>query len=212
MRCFDVAYPLVWHRREDLIMRIVAGIARGRRLRAPKGRAVRPTADRVKEAVFSILESRYACAGVPVLDLFAGTGSLGIEALSRGASAAVFVEPDRTAAAAIRANLQAAGLTGELLVMPAARAITALGGRERRFGGVFMDPPYDCGWIDRTLVQLDASGLVVEGGWVVVEHGRHEEPPARVGALVRRDGRRYGDAHVAVFAVEPALARAHGGT
>lgn len=192
-------------------MRIVAGIARGRRLRAPKGRAVRPTADRVKEAVFSILESRYACVGVAVLDLFAGTGSLGIEALSRGASAAVFVEPDRAAAAAIRANLQAAGFTAELLAMPAARAIAALGARGPRFGGVFMDPPYDRGWIERTLVQLDAAGLVAEGGWVVVEHGRHEEPPARIGALVRRDGRRYGDARVAVFAAEPALVRVHGG-
>ena len=192
-------------------MRIVAGIARGRRLRAPRGRAVRPTADRVKEAIFSILESRYVCVGVPVLDLFAGTGSLGIEALSRGASTAVFVEPDRTATAAIRANLQTAGFSGELLTMPAARAIASLGERGRRFGGVFMDPPYDCGWIERTLAQLDAADVVVEGGWIVVEHGRNEEPPARVGALVRRDGRRYGEARIAVFVVEPALARAHGG-
>jgi 16S rRNA (guanine966-N2)-methyltransferase len=192
-------------------MRIVAGIARGRRLRAPKGRAVRPTADRVKEAVFSILESRYACAGVPVLDLFAGTGGLGIEALSRGASTAVFVEPDRTAAAAIRANLQAAGFSAELLAMPAARAIAALGARRRRFGGVFMDPPYDRGWVERTLVQLDAADVVVEGGWIVVEHGRNEEPPTRVGGLIRRDGRRYGEARIALFTVEPVCARAHGG-
>ena len=82
-------------------MRIVAGIARGRRLRAPKGRLVRPTADRVKEAVFSILESRDGCVGRAVLDLFAGAGTLGIEALSRGASEAVFVEPDPSATEAI---------------------------------------------------------------------------------------------------------------
>src|SRR6185295_8217017 len=97
------------------IMRIVAGIARGRRLRAPKGRLVRPTADRVKEAVFSMLESRDGCAGRTVLDLFAGAGTLGIEALSRGAESAVFVEPNRAAAKAIRENLGMAGFEGEVI-------------------------------------------------------------------------------------------------
>lgn len=185
-------------------MRIVAGIARGRRLRAPKGRMLRPTADRVKEAVFSILESRDVCAGVAVLDLFAGTGALGIEALSRGAAEATFVEPDHAAAITIRANLSAAGFEGELLAMPAARALTALRVRGRRFGGVFLDPPYDRGWIEPTLTQLAETDLVAPGGWVVVEYGRREEPPARVGALVRRDTRRYGDSRVALLIVEPA--------
>ncbi len=157
-------------------MRIVAGIARGRRLRAPKGRMVRPTADRVKEAVFSILESRGACAGVEVLDLFAGTGALGIEALSRGAAGATFVESDRAAATAIRANLSAAGFEGELLTMPAARAIATLRGRGRSFGGVFIDPPYDRGWIGPTLALLEEGRIVAPGGWVVVEFGRSEEP------------------------------------
>jgi 16S rRNA (guanine(966)-N(2))-methyltransferase RsmD len=183
-------------------MRIVAGIARGRRLRAPKGRAVRPTADRVKEAVFSILSSRYLCAGIPVLDLFAGTGSLGIEALSRGAAEAVFVESDRAAAAAIRGNLQAAGFGALVLVMPVARALAALRAEGRRFGGVFVDPPYDRGWVDQTLALLEKGAMVAEGGWVVVEHGRDEEPPARVGALVRADGRRYGDTRIELFVVE----------
>jgi 16S rRNA (guanine(966)-N(2))-methyltransferase RsmD len=180
-------------------MRIIAGTARGRRLHAPKGRAVRPTADRVKEAVFSILESRFPCTDVTVLDLFAGSGNLGIEALSRGARAAVFVEPDRAAAAAIRANLSAAGFEGELLAMPAARAIAVLRGAGRRFGGVFLDPPYDRGWIDGTLALLARSGLVAPGGWVVVEHGRSEEPAARVGALARCDSRRYGDSRVTLL-------------
>jgi len=185
-------------------MRIVTGIARGRRLRVPKGRSVRPTADRVKEAVFSILESRDACAGVTVLDLFAGTGSLGIEALSRGAAAATFVEPHRAAAAVIRANLVAAGFAGDLLAMPAARAIATLEARGQCFGGIFIDPPYDRGWIGPTLALLEEARLVVPGGWIVVEHGRREEPPVRVGALVRRDTRRYGDTRVAVFVSEPA--------
>jgi 16S rRNA (guanine(966)-N(2))-methyltransferase RsmD len=156
----------------------------------------------VKEAVFSILESRYPCAGVSVLDLFAGSGSLGIEALSRGAAEAVFVEPDRAAAAAIRANLRAAGFNGEVLALPAARAVATLRGQGRRFTGVFLDPPYDRGWIGPTLALLDRAALVADGGWVVVEHGRGEEPAERVGALVRRDTRRYGDTRIALFAVE----------
>jgi 16S rRNA (guanine(966)-N(2))-methyltransferase RsmD len=192
-------------------MRIVAGIARGRRLRAPKGRMVRPTADRVKEAVFSILESRGACAGAEVLDLFAGTGALGIEALSRGAARVTFVEPDHAAATVVRANLRAAGFAGELLTMPAARAIATLSGHGRSFGGVFIDPPYDRGWIGPTLALLEGASLVVPGGWIVVEHGRSEEPPARVGSLKRHDTRRYGDARVALFVVEAAGMADHAG-
>ncbi|MBI3767756.1 MAG: 16S rRNA (guanine(966)-N(2))-methyltransferase RsmD [Deltaproteobacteria bacterium] len=184
-------------------MRIVAGSARGRRLRVPRGRSVRPTADRVKESIFSMLESRYGCEGVAVLDLFAGSGNLGIEALSRGAAEAVFVETDARAAAAIRANLQAAGFSGEVLVMPAARAIASMRAHGRRFGGVFLDPPYDRGWVGPTLSALAGAALVHNDGWIIVEHGRDEEPAARVGALTRRDSRRYGDTRVTTFAVEP---------
>ena len=183
-------------------MRVVAGSARGRRLRVPRGRAVRPTADRVKEALFSILESRGGCAGVAVLDLFAGSGSLAIEALSRGAAGAVLVEPGREAAAVIRANLAAAGFVAELLAMPAARAIARLGARGRRFGGVFLDPPYEAGWVVPTLDLLDRVRLVAPGGWVSVEHGRDEAPPARVGSLVQQLDRRYGDTRLVLFAAE----------
>lgn len=184
-------------------MRIVAGIARGRRLRAPKGRLVRPTADRVKEAVFSILESREACAGRAVLDLFAGAGTLGIEALSRGARTAVFVEPSRTAAEAIRLNLSAAGLEGEVLEMPAKRAIGRLAKDGERFDGAFLDPPYGEGWIARTLAELDAAELITPGGWVVVEHGRREPAAPTVGRLVQRLSRRYGDTEISVYEAMP---------
>jgi 16S rRNA (guanine966-N2)-methyltransferase len=182
-------------------MRIVAGIARGRRLRAPKGRLVRPTADRVKEAVFSMLESRAGCTDRSVLDLFAGAGTLGIEALSRGAATAVFVEPSRAAAAAIRANLQDAGFTGEVLEMAAQRAIARLAEDDRRFDLVFLDPPYGEGWIARTLTALDAADLVQAGGWVVVEHGSQELPASTVGRLGQQVSRRYGDTHVAFYQV-----------
>ena len=147
---------------------------------------------------------------MPVLDLFAGSGSLGIEALSRGAAAAVCVEADRAAAAAIGANLRAAGFSGEVLALPAARAVATLRGRGHRFTGVFLDPPYDRGWIGPTLELLDEADLVADGGWVVVEHGRNEEPAERVGALVRRDTRRYGDTRIALFAVERPMGRVDG--
>jgi 16S rRNA (guanine(966)-N(2))-methyltransferase RsmD len=191
-------------------MRIVAGIARGRRLRAPKGRLVRPTADRVKEAVFSILESRDGCAGRAVLDLFAGAGTLGIEALSRGAASATFVEPNRSAAEAIRHNLQTSGFEAEVLEMPAARALPRLADARRRFGGAFLDPPYGEGWVDRTLAQLDAAGILTDDAWIVVEHGRDEPAPLAVGRFVRHVARRYGDTHVAVYAPDAAAEVTHG--
>jgi 16S rRNA (guanine966-N2)-methyltransferase len=180
-------------------MRIVAGIARGRRLRAPKGRHVRPTADRVKEAVFSILESRESSQGRSVLDLFAGAGTLGIEALSRGAADAVFVEPAREAGEAIRENLRATGFEAEVLAMPADRAIKRLATAGRRFDRVFLDPPYGEGWIERTLVALDAAGVVLAGGLIVAEHGGGEDAAPTVGRLVRELERRYGDTRVSLY-------------
>ncbi len=180
-------------------MRIVAGIARGRRLRAPKGRDVRPTADRVKEAVFSILESRESSNGRSVLDLFAGAGTLGIEALSRGAAEAVFVEPARGAGDALRENLRAAGFEAEVLAMTADRAIGRLAAAGRRFDRVFLDPPYGQGWIERTLVALDASGVVLAGGLILAEHGGGEETVPAVGRFVRELERRYGDTRVSLY-------------
>ena len=164
---------------------------------------MRPTADRVKEAVFSILESREACAGRTVLDLFAGAGTLGIEALSRGAHRAVFVEPSRTAAEAIRSNLQAAGVEGEVLQMTARRAIGRLAKDARRFDTAFLDPPYGEGWIARTLAELDAVDLITPGGWVVVEHGRREPAAPTVGRLVQRLARHYGDTDIALYEALP---------
>ena len=185
-------------------MRIVTGSARGRRLRVPRGRAVRPTADRVKESIFSMLESRYGCEGIAVLDLFAGSGSLGIEALSRGAAEAVFVEKDLRAAEAVRANLRTTGFTGEVLMMPVARALATPHARGRRFGGIFLDPPYDRGFVAPTLTALATTGLVTADGWVVVEHGRKEQPEATIGSLIRRDTRRFGDTHVSTFTARAA--------
>ena len=121
-------------------MRIVAGRHKGRRLRAPAGAGTRPTADRVREALFSILGPM---DGLRVLDLYAGSGALGLEALSRGAESATFVESARPALAAIRANLDATGDEAEIVASDAIRWLRAAGDGERAFDLVFCDPPYD---------------------------------------------------------------------
>jgi 16S rRNA (guanine966-N2)-methyltransferase len=118
-------------------LRVVAGALKGRRLQAPPGRGTRPTADRVREALFSMLGD---VSGARVLDLYAGSGALGIEALSRGAASATFVERDPRAAATIRANLEAIGAEGEVRRQDVLRFLEAA---EGRFDLVFVDPPYD---------------------------------------------------------------------
>jgi 16S rRNA (guanine966-N2)-methyltransferase len=118
-------------------VRVVAGAYKGRRLQAPKGQRTRPTADRVREALFSMLGD---VSGALVLDLYAGSGALGIEALSRGAASAIFVERDPRAVAAVRANLESTGAPGEVRRQDALRYLTAA---EGPFDLVFSDPPYD---------------------------------------------------------------------
>ena len=164
-------------------MRVVAGIARGRRLVAPKGDATRPTSDFVREAIFNSLGSHLpeGFDGLTVLDLFAGTGALGIEALSRGAAHATFVDHDRHALAAIRTNLAAAGFTERATVLPtdATRPSTTLPAVELAFA----DPPYafaDAAWRD-LLTRIDAGLLVLESdrevplpeGWRVLKSKRY---------------------------------------
>ena len=157
-------------------MRVVAGSARGRRLVAPRGDAVRPTTDRVREATFNALGSLGVVEGAEVLDLFAGTGALGIEALSRGAAHATFVEPDGAARRALTANLEATALAGSATVEPvrAGAFLDRVG--ERRFDLALCDPPYAFDGWDELLGRLPAEVVVCESdrelapppGWVVV--------------------------------------------
>ena len=182
-------------------MRVIAGSAKGRRLRAPHGQAVRPTADRVKEALFSILQSRYDLAGAILLDLFAGSGALGIEGLSRGAARAVFVEQAESARRCLAANLAACGLEQRSRVVPRGvrQAIAGLTEDGEHFDGVLMDPPYGRGLAAETLAQLAAAGLVVPGGWVAVEHHVADALAEAYGPLRLTAARRYGKTAVAVF-------------
>ena len=183
--------------------RIIAGSVGGRRLIVPPG-GTRPTSERVREALFSSLEASTGMAGLYVLDLCAGSGALGIEALSRGASQALFVESDRRAATALSRNLTALGLTkvGTLRVSPAASVLA--GPADRTYDLVLADPPYDvphdevAGW----LTAAEANGWLADDVTVVVERrrerrGRGFEWPEPFTELRER---RYGDTvlHVGV--------------
>lgn len=182
-------------------MRVIAGTLGGRRLTAVPGRSTRPTADRVREALFSRLQSRYRLEGIRVLDLFAGTGALGIEALSRGAGALVAVESDRRAARVLIANLQACELAGRAAVhvRDALAMIDILARSRSTFEGVFVDPPYGKGLATKVLSTLAAEDLIEKGGWVVLETGSDEELPPRAGRLLRVREDVYGDTKLALY-------------
>jgi len=177
-------------------MRIRAGTSGGRRIRIPPG--VRPTQERVRDAIFNMLGERVRQARV--LDLFAGAGSLGMEALSRGAERAVFVERDPQAVRALRANLAGGGWEGQAEVWPADvfRALRTLGRRGHRFEVVFLDPPYGMGLVGRTLEVLATSGLLAPGAAVVAESSVREAVQVPAGYEVVRD-RRYGDTRVQIL-------------
>jgi len=168
-------------------------------LSVPKGTKVRPTSDRVREAIFDILGQR--CDGDRVLDLYAGTGALGIEALVRGAAQAVLVEIDASVARTIRRNLDrlVPEADTKLEQMDAVEALRRLAGRQRRFDLIFADPPYDRGEVLKVLAALDEHPVLGEGGVLVIEHSPHERAPERLGGITRVEDRRYGQTQVSFY-------------
>jgi 16S rRNA (guanine966-N2)-methyltransferase len=169
-------------------VRVIAGRYGGRRLQAPPGSATRPTSDRVREALFSILGARVA--GARVLDLFAGSGALGLEALSRGAAAVTFVESAPAALRALRANVTALGAEAEIARADALKWLRSASGRARQYDLVFLDPPYR---------QAEALGAVLSellpavlgpGALVVAESDRRAPLELTIPTI---DERRYGD-------------------
>lgn len=186
-------------------MRVIAGQARGMRLAVPRGRQVRPTSDRVRESLFNIMAAQVP--GTDILDLFAGSGSVGVEALSRGARAAVFVELDPGAAAAIRQNLARTGQAGraEVRVQHCLVAVRQLGRQGRRFGIIFLDPPYGRNWPGLTLKVIARSRILAPGGVVVAEHGVREDLPVQVEDLELTRQNSYGDTALSFY--RPAVTR-----
>jgi 16S rRNA (guanine(966)-N(2))-methyltransferase RsmD len=179
-------------------LRIISGTLKGRRLFSAKGLGLRPTSDRVRESVFDILQG--TIAGRRVLDLFAGTGAMGIEALSRGAMAAVFVENHPRSLEALRRNLASCRLEGvsEVLAKEAEGSLRVLEGRGEGFELIFLDPPYGKGLALRTLAGLAASGLLKPGALIAAEHSVAEEVEG-VAPLARVDVRKYGRTCISFF-------------
>jgi len=179
-------------------VRIVGGSHGGRVLKAPAGRDTRPTSEKVREALFNILGS---VQGDHVLDLFAGSGGLGIEALSRGAAHATFVDGGKPALTAVRANLKELGLEDRArvvagdAVVQAARLVP-----ETPWRIVFIDPPYASDLATRSVLALPVSHLA-PGAVIVIEHDRRNAPPDALGSLIRTDQRRYGDTMISLFEV-----------
>jgi 16S rRNA (guanine966-N2)-methyltransferase len=180
-------------------MRLTGGLDRGRHLIAPKGARTRPTAAKVRQALFNILGPP---AG-PVLDLYAGTGALGLEALSRGAPQAVFVERDPAALSALRRNLRETKTEDRATILGAdvRVALRRLGSQTNQFGPfswVFLDPPY-VRETEGLLGELCGLDLLSECAVVVVEHDRRHRPADRVGCLFLTDRRSYGDTELSFY-------------
>lgn len=158
-------------------MRIIAGQWRGRRLVAPKGDATRPTADRTRETLFSMLASRLGTfEGLAVLDLFAGSGALGLEALSRGAAEALIVEQDPRAVEAARANIAALNAEGAAVK---SGNVLSLGPAAKGYDIVFADPPYGTGAAAVALDKLTRLGWIAPSAWIAVETGNRETVEAK---------------------------------
>jgi 16S rRNA (guanine966-N2)-methyltransferase len=189
-------------------MRIIAGTLGGRRIAAPPGSATRPTSDRVREALFNILGP--PPSGARILDLFAGSGALALEAISRGADSAVLVDSSRAAARTARKNAASLGIADrvDIRVGESAAALRrleaeAVGPAWRGpFTWVFLDPPYrDPALAVRALDALAAGTLLAPGAVVAVEHDRRAEPDPERGFLVKAGGRRYGDTSLSLYRV-----------
>jgi 16S rRNA (guanine966-N2)-methyltransferase len=176
-------------------VRIIAGTRKGHRIQAPKGTDTRPTGDRVREAAFNLIGP---VDGAEVLDLFAGSGAMGLEALSRGAVRVTFVESDRAACRAIDANLEKLRLTGARVVQQdAARALALEAHAGRRYDLVLVDPPYAA--LAAVLPALDRHlpSLLTPDGLAVVESSARDEP--ELPSLAQRTSRRYGAARLTLF-------------
>ena len=180
-------------------MRIIAGEKRGHTIHAPKGRDTRPTSDRVRESVFNLVGP---VDGAAVLDLYAGSGAYGLEALSRGADRAVFVENDRDAVRAIERNLDKLRLSGTVLRQDAVTTLATEAGKGRKYDLVLVDPPYDMYLDFQPQLARYLPAVVADNGLIVVETDVRIEPEL---PLTQRTSRKYGQARITVY--EPSRER-----
>ena len=181
-------------------MRIIAGSARGKKLTAFDGKQIRPTPDRVREALFSMLDSRFGgLKGLKVLELFAGTGAQSLEALSRGASAAVMIEHSPYALKLIKDNTLACGFSARVTLIPGELpGCLDKAARYAPFDLILLDPPYQVGLTDQVLTRVESLNLLANGGIICAETQRSEIPQYQ-GALTLLDRRCYGSTAIHLF-------------
>lgn len=177
-------------------MRVITGSARGRRLKTPEGQDIRPTTDNVKESVFNILQ--FDIEGRRVLDLFAGTGQLGIECLSRGAREAVFIDSDREAVKIVRENLKTCGFSAPVLQQDALSYLNGCG----KFDLIFVDPPYDAGLYEAVLEKINSVDILSDGGIILCESRRETVLPDMRRPYCKKKEYRYGRVKLCLYAKE----------
>lgn len=179
-------------------MRVITGNARGRRLKTPDNYDIRPTTDNVKESVFNIIQ--FDIEGRQVLDLFAGTGQLGIECLSRGAAGAVFVDRDRDAVSIVKDNLKTCGMKATVLQEDSISFLNHCG----KFDVIFIDPPYDSDLYESALKIINLVDILSEGGIIICEARREKVLPEMTEPYRKRKEYNYGKVKICIYTKEPA--------
>jgi len=183
-------------------LRIITGKAKGHKIKAPKGLVTRPTTDRVKESIFNIL------GGIPeesiVLDLFSGSGNIGIEFLSRGAKACYFIDNNVSSIKVIKENLENTRFTEQALIYKTnvENAITVLGKKGTSFSYIFMDPPYEKNMVIPILESIFEKKLLKSDGIIIVEHEAKYILPDNINSFKKTDSRKYGATTVSFFRIE----------
>lgn len=183
-------------------MRVIAGTARGKKLKTPEDQNVRPTLDRVKEDIFNILGP--AIRGAQVLDLFAGSGALGIEALSRGADSCIFVDKDKKSCNLTKYNLGETRLAdkAQILQMEAEAAIKKLATEGKCFDYIFIDPPYHLGKTQSLLQNIQKCHIIQENTCIIVEADKKETMPEKIDGLIKIREKVYSSTRIALYAKE----------
>ena len=177
-------------------MRVITGSARGRRLKTPEGMDIRPTTDNVKESIFNILQ--FDIEGRRVLDLFAGTGQLGIECLSRGAREVVFIDQSRDAVKIIKENLKTCGLSAPVLQQESLAYLNGCG----KFDLILVDPPYDAGLYETVLEKINSFDILSDGGIILCESRQETPMPDMRAPYFLRKQYRYGKVKLSLYSKE----------
>ena len=180
-------------------MRVITGKVKGFKLKAPKGMNTRPTSDKVKESLFNILG--HIDEESIVLDLYSGTGNIGIEFLSRGAKECYFIDKDNESIRVIKENLNKTGFINQSKVYKndVIKAVKVLGDKYNKFDFVFLDPPYAKGLSEETLNVIDESGILKEDGIIIIEHESNTQLDDEFKLFLKYDSRKYGDTTITFY-------------